>query len=219
MKTWGEVQNEVLGLMFSNANGGEKVDLDDASAKEYVINMADSFNYGIRDLCQGKPYIKKYIIRIGEGNEEDYNVKFDFISGKQIRIDFKDISDFSAFGSKGVYFISNDGNIKKISNYFFMGDSEIVLKVSDYGSFLIYYEAYPEKISENTERDFEIKMDDNMLDAVVYYMASRLYAEDDIQLATQYLNIYSDKKNEIFSKSYNAPSSNGESFISERGWI
>lgn len=219
MKTWGAIQNEVLGLMFSNANGGEKITLSDASAKEYVINMADAFNYGIRDLLSAKPYLKKYSVRVGKTDSEGYDLVIDSASGKQITIDFANVSDFSAFGSKGIYFVSDDGSISKVSNHFFMGDTELVLNISGEGLYTIYYEAYPESVSEETKTEFEIKLSDDLLDAVVYYMASRLYAEDDIQLSTHYLNIYSDKKAQISAKEQSRQTIGGEKFVSERGWI
>lgn len=231
MKTWEKVQNEVLGLMFSNANGGEKIALSDASAQEYVINMPDAFNYGIRDLCLVKPYVKKYIVKVVSGSEKETqdaeesalgtaDKKIKLSNGKQLAIDlYKEDASFSAFGDNGIYFYSKDGKISKISNYFFMGNGEVVLNLFSEGEFLIYYEAVPEGVSDDTQGDELLKYDAELLDAVIYYMASRLYAEDDIQLSTHYLNIYSDKKEEIRQKYRNLPSSGGESFISGRGWF
>lgn len=61
MKTWGELKNEALGLMFANNSNGVKVTLNDASVQEYVVNMVDSVNYALRDLAGiASPIIKKY---------------------------------------------------------------------------------------------------------------------------------------------------------------
>ena len=70
MKTWGEIKNEALGLMFSNVNGSAKVSTKDADVQEYVLNMIDAANYAIRDLSAAVP-ILKYFTYSQKGQDAD----------------------------------------------------------------------------------------------------------------------------------------------------
>lgn len=206
MRTWENIQNEVLGLMFSNTNGGNKISIDDQSVKEYLINMADAFNSGIRELILYKPIIKRYDLKAET-------------PGELITVDMSKVVDnFKGFLENGVYFLC-DGDLRRNSTQFYLGTSEIVLKPKRQGTFYIYYKAIPETLTEESSRETVIDIENDMLDAVVYFMASRLYAEDDIQLSTQYLNIFESKKELLGSEYANRRASGGERFVSERGWI
>ena len=192
MRTWGDLKNEVLGLMFANNAGGEKVSTKAAAVQEYIINMHDAANSVLRELCSVCPLKKSVVMS-------------------------KLCEDFMAFEDDGVYF--KGGEVpEKANNYFIRSGSIITFTGERYGDYEVGYIAYPEVITSDTPEEQVLGVGDNLLDAAAYYIASRLYAEDDLQLATYYMNIYENKKAALEKFYITSAGGMGGRFVSERGW-
>ena len=196
MKTWGEIKDEALGLMFANNSGGVKVTTKDASVQEYVINMAAAANYAIRDLSGVVPILRYFT----------YNQKGTDADGV-MRLDMRDmVDDFRAFAPS-----SDDmllAGIKTASSYL------IIPKRGEIAAEVPYY-AYAQTIDAETPDDQDIGMDPVCEDLIPLYMASRLYTEDDVQLATMYRNQYEARRAELMQT---ADYGDGGGFVNTTGW-
>lgn len=203
MRTWNDFKNEVLGLMFSNNIGGQKITQEDSSVAEYIINITDAANCVFRELAAICPYRKSVVLKTSCRKKE-----FDMRTACE---------DFMAFDNDGVYLLE-DGSVRKADNYFIRGGSKIVFTGECCDSYEVYYIAYPAPVTADTAGTSELELDDNALDAAVYGVASRLYAEDDVSLAVYYMNIYENKKAALNALNAASPGGMGGKFVSERGW-
>ncbi|MBQ2897980.1 MAG: hypothetical protein IJE46_06665 [Clostridia bacterium] len=203
MRTWGDVQNEVLGLMFSNNTGGSKVTLSDQSVSEYVINMPDALNCAIKELSHIYPVKASVEIEVTNAFEQ---------------IDLKGFDGFICVSEDEVYYYNGDRLINT-GNYDILGEDIFI--PHEKGKYKIFYEKEPELVSEETNNEDEIDLPEDILSAAVYFMAHRLYLEDDSQIATMYYNIYESKKTELKEYYEERKASGGgfKQFNSVKGWI
>lgn len=87
--------------------------------------------------------------------------------------------------------IEYEGNNKQgkyNSNYILEGDNILVIDSKLKGNFIITYKAYPVKITADTLDTFEFTLPSEMILLLPLYIASELYKDDDISLATTYRN-------------------------------
>jgi hypothetical protein len=56
------------------------------------------------------------------------------------------------------------------------------------GNFIITYKAYPDKITDDTEDEYIFTMPSEMISLLPLYIASELYKDDDVAIATAYRN-------------------------------
>lgn len=203
MKTWGEIKNEALGLMFSNVNGSTKVPLSNADVQEYVINMADAANYAIRDLSAVVPLISFFDFAQGQENSPKPAGE---INGRYWYAMPQLASDFIRFaeGTQEMYAVG----VKTASYY-------LQVPTGYTGNVTIPYYAYAPTVTEETADDVLFDWHQECLDLIPLYMASRLYMEDDVQLATMYRNQYEAKKAELAERIDTSMSGN---FVNTTGW-
>lgn len=105
---------------------------------------------------------------------------------------------------------------KATSDFFQEGFRVMVLHRDTPGNYKIYYKAYPQMITNETGDDVELALDPEVEALLPLYMASQLYKDDDLGMATQYRNEF-EVAFERLADSVSAPSS--ERFSSESGWI
>lgn len=126
------------------------------------------------------------------------------------------VSDFHSVNS--VYFEGDINNTRyiKTDDVFPEGDKVIALDRDIPGNYIVYYNALPEIITIQTPRDYEMPLDREVAALLPLYMASQLYKDDDIALATQYRNEF-----EIGFERLNSAQNSGkaEEIQSESGWI
>ena len=98
-------------------------------------------------------------------------------------------------------------------DYNLYGDSELHVDSRFKGNLIIKYEAYPDKIDEDTSDDYIFTIADEMAVLLPLYMASELYKDDDLSLAVQYRNQFEVglQKLSIFDEP--------KEFISKSGWL
>lgn len=101
------------------------------------------------------------------------------------------------------------------SDFFQEGFKVFVLPRDKVGNYKIHYKAYPPMITLETEDDAELALDPEVAALLPLYMASELYKDDDIGVATLYRNEY-EIGFERLVKNVQAPSS--EHFRSVTGW-
>ena len=68
------------------------------------------------------------------------------------------------------------------------GDKTLVIDTDIQGNFIITYKAYPDKITLDTDDNYKFKMPAEMIALLPLYIASELYKDDDISVATIYRN-------------------------------
>ena len=100
---------------------------------------------------------------------------------------------------------------------FFQEGFKVMLLPRDLpGNYKVYYKAYPQSITLNTPDDEVLSLDPEVAALLPLYMASQLYKDDDIGIATIYRNEF-EVAFERLTRSVSAPSS--EKFVSTSGWI
>ena len=96
------------------------------------------------------------------------------------------------------------------------GDKVLALDREIAGNYIVYYNALPISLTVATEDDYELPLDKEVAAILPLYMASQLYKDDDIGVATQYRNEFE----VAFERLQNAiPNGKAEKVLSESGWI
>lgn len=136
---------------------------------------------------------------------------------EKVRYDLRELAeDFYMLDTGNVYFEGEEIRYAQTTDYFQEGNKVLVLDREAVGNYKIYYKAYPQKITSETEDDAELAIDDEVAAILPLYMASQLYKDDDIGIATTYRNEFE----VAFERLQNAPKTpTAERFISESGWI
>lgn len=137
--------------------------------------------------------------------------------GEFCRYDMRELtSDFMKFAKEQGVVQTTDGNRLRGNDWQTEGENIISIRREKSGTFRVFYYAYPKEITQDTQDNYELELPSEILDLVPLYMAARLYGEDDIQLATSYLNQYQVKRAELSQNDY---TTFGKSeFISGSGW-
>ena len=65
------------------------------------------------------------------------------------------------------------------------------------GNIDIYYEAYPKKVTKDTEISTKIDLEDAFSRIIPLYIAGELYKDDDLTLSTMYMNEFMTNLNVI----------------------
>lgn len=200
MRKWGDLTDEVLGLMFTNNTGGEKIGINDASCKEYTINIHHAYNFAADDLAKTVKCFYKYA---------------DIDPEKEKKIDFRLLDPmFYGFDTDNIY-AEKEGILKKTYDYRIYG---AVFAPESNNRYKVKYYYLPEKMSYGQDPDTDIDIPSDILSAAALYMAYRLYLEDDPSVAATYLNQYMARKEELYLRYNENEVSQGAEFVNRREW-
>lgn len=182
---WGEIQIESLRKMFLNSDVITTDKLEeykkDKKYKTYLDMMPQAANEAINYILEnGKPHILSYELEKTDDEIKKYKLP--------------DLID----NFKKIYEISYDGN--NILNYHTEGNNVLVIKYWISGNITVYYEAYLDRITNDTESDTKIDLDIQLASLIPLYIAGELYKDDDISMATQYLNEFMNQVNLLGDK-------------------
>ena len=135
----------------------------------------------------------------------------------KVKYDLKAIApDFYMIDPQGIYFEGAYQKYLQTSDFYQEGTKTLVLDRDMIGSFTIYYRAYPEQITADTDDEYELPIDPEVYALLPLYMASQLYKDDDQGIATSY-------RNELevgFERLVNSANLSAyEEFTSDSGWI
>ncbi|MBQ7647347.1 MAG: hypothetical protein IJS94_08770 [Clostridia bacterium] len=170
--TWKELQIITLQKMY--AISSDKLVFDDTTGP-YLSGMRAAANEGLMLLSTAGRYKLKSVVVEKEDKSEAK------------RYDLNELAnDFFTFANH-VFKIKKDGQTPYF-NYSYVGGNFFVLPKGVTGKFEVYYNAYPKLISENTPETEEIDLAPDVAVLLPLYMASELYKEDDIVIATQLRN-------------------------------
>lgn len=180
--TWADIQLASVRKMFVNTTAITPDDLStmrtDKKYVTYLDAMPDAANEGIMIMVtRGKPKMDRSFLTLDMTSTE-YEINgyycFDVIEklNNYLSIDriFVDGVDYNG------YIIRNNQLLY------------IPKGIIDTKSVVISYESYPERITKETPDDTKIDLQIDMLNILPLYIASELYKDDDIALATYYRN-------------------------------
>lgn len=137
--------------------------------------------------------------------------------GEKVKYRLKDLApDFYMLDTTDIYYEGNDNPYTQTQEYWQEGNTVLVLNREQIGNYTVYYKAYPEQITQDTDDTYELPIDEEVAVLLPLYIASQLYKDDDNGIATSYRNEFEVAFERLRNKA-NAPSA-GE-FISKTGWI
>lgn len=136
---------------------------------------------------------------------------------KFIRIKMDEaVADFYQLAPAELYDLGESGNQYIVANkYFQEADKTLVIERDKPGIYIVHYRAYPQQITLDTPDDYVMELDPEVAALVPIYMASVIYMDDDIGVATSYRN-YFEVGREALSQGALIPKR--EKFITSSGW-
>ena len=135
----------------------------------------------------------------------------------KIKYDMKALApDFYMIDPQGIYFEGAYQKYLQTSDFYQEGTKTLVLDRDMIGNFTVYYRAYPEPITADTDDEYELPIDPEVYAILPLYMASQLYKDDDMGVSTQYRN----ECEVAFDRLVNSANLSAyEKFTSDSGWI
>lgn len=180
--TWADIQLASIRKMFVNTTAITETDLPtmrtDKKYITYLDAMPDAANEGIMIMVtRGKPKIDRSILTTDDLST-DYEINgyycFDltekltnYLRIDRVFVDGENYNGYTIRDNKLLYIPKN---------------------IVDNKSVVVSYESYPERITKSTLDDTKIDLQIDMLNILPLYIASELYKDDDIALATYYRN-------------------------------
>lgn len=136
---------------------------------------------------------------------------------KYIKIKMDEVlDDFYQLSPAELYDLGTSGNDYIVADkYFQEADKTLVIERDKPGIYVIHYRAYPQQITLETPDDYEMALDPEVAVLVPFYMASVIYMDDDIGVATSYRN-YFEVGRDALSQGALIPKK--EKFIPSSGW-
>lgn len=202
--TWKEVKLATLQKMFA-ADGTEIP--NDESTKEYVAGMPGAANEALAMLCTAGKFLVKSIQIEHERKEKITECRYDL---KELAEDFYSLSE------NQIFYENADGDYRVVTRYSRESQSKVVLTDNSTGTYTVYYNAYPPRITIATEEDYELPLAPEVVVLLPLYMASQLYKDDDNGIATSYRNEFEVAFERLMDDSRQPGK---ESWQSESGWI
>lgn len=180
--TWSDIQLASIRKMFVNTTAITETDLPtmrtDKKYITYLDAMPDAANEGIMIMVtRGKPKIDRSILTVDDLSTE-YEINgyycFDltekltnYLRIDRVFVDGEDYNGYTIRDNKLLYIPKN---------------------IVDNKSVVVSFESYPTRITKDTPDDSKIDLQIDMLNILPLYIASELYKDDDIALATYYRN-------------------------------
>lgn len=172
---WKDIKLATLQKMFSAE--GTSIPSDD-STRDYLAGMPYVANEGLQMICTSKKYIVKSV---------DLDSTMGIVVGKYRKFVMPDIAkDFFEFA--GEIYYTDDVGRERTQAYYTEVNNVLVLPANFTGVFTVYYKAYPEEITSDTDDEYELQIPPDIVAILPLYMASQLYKEDDNGIATSLRN-------------------------------
>lgn len=108
---------------------------------------------------------------------------------KQQRVNLKTtILDYYSLSPEDTKFVGIGVPYETAQSYWFEGNGVFVMDRDQPGEYYVYYNAYSPEITAATLDTYELPIDPEIAAILPLYMASQIYKEDDIAVATSYRN-------------------------------
>ena len=194
--------NATLGLMFSNVSGSTKVDTRAANVQEYVLNMPDAANAAFADLASVCPYVSEKVYHLPL---EDNTISLE-----------SEFPNFCHLLENECVEVTNGIPIR-FDGYYLHGNHKLTFTQKS-GTVSLVAAVLPILVSDSTLDNTEIHYPHKALVAVSYYMAHRLYLEDDNTVSAYYMNIYQSMKEEL-AKEFDRSAQSFRAYTNKAGWL
>lgn len=204
--TWEEIQKATLDKVFSRTNYGVETPLNSADIADYVKAMPHNANFAFIDLAEVMPIYKSVEVEIDER-----------MQGNRLYRVRELAPDFMRLCPDRLTITDEYNNFYRINDYQFDGDDQLYVPGSYLGTLVIWYEALPAQVTEETPGDATFELSEEAQRAIPLYIASQIFKEDDISMSVQYLNEYENCKAVLRSRAQNTQSGGG--FTSVWGWV
>lgn len=150
-----------------------------------------------------------------------YDADYDYFNGNTKYIpDFKPYNIYNLKSLASNYYklykiYHEDENHELMNrNDFIMEDGNtLVLNNALRGNFILKYQTFQEKITLDTDSETEINLDEEVAVILPLYIASQLYKDDDIAVATMYRNEFETALEDLY------PKYNDLKFVDKTGWL
>lgn len=196
---WHEIKVATLQKMVS-ADGNTIP--QDKAATEYIAAMPQAANEALALLCNANRFLRQYAEVEAQASENGFDYYFDMTG----------IADFYELGEIEVYAMEGE-RIRTVSNVAVRAGRYI--SFPEAGTYHVFYNAWPEPITQKTSDKYELPLDPDVAVLLPLYMASQIYKDDDISMATVYRNEFDAARMELRSRTYGTQR---DIFISKSGW-
>lgn len=197
--TWYDVKLAALQKMF--ASDGTDISNPDEATKEYLNAMPHAANEAIEMLCTAGRYLRKsYMTSKDKGEALTVNLEYE-------------VPDYWRMGNMEVYKLVDD-TPEPVDGVALYGGKYLVFPAEYEGDFEFFYDAKPTTITLSTPDSKKIDLPDDAVVLLPLYIASQLYKDDDIAIATYYRNEFET----AFERLTNPRTVSKESFTSNTGW-
>jgi hypothetical protein len=177
--------------------------IDNPDDEPVALSFSSQYPYELRNVCM---YMQSYKTDTAVPDYEEY-----------IRYSLPDIFDsFYQLSENDLYYEGeNGGQYVAADEYYQEADKTLVIPRSEPGIYTIYYKAYPQMITNETEDEYVLELDPEVAAILPLYMASQLYKDDDNSIATVYRNEFEVAFDRLSQK---AKIQRKEEFESVYGW-
>ena len=163
--TWGDIQLAVLHKLF--VSDGQTILVND-STSPYIAAMPLAANEGLMLLAACGKYIPKTI-------ETETAESITDLSLKELAENFLSLRENEVFL-----------NGRHTDSYTLIGGERMLLY--GIGKWIIGYNAYPQKITQATDKDYVLDVPEDAAVLLPLYIAAELYKDEDPQTAAIYRN-------------------------------
>lgn len=182
--TWEQIQKAALDKIFSRLNYGTEVSLTSPDVADYVRAMPHAAWFAMVDLAEVMPIYKSVEVELPDDDAEGYRL-----------FHIRELApDFMRFCPDRLTIMGENNTFMRVNDYQFDGMDTLFVPAEYVGTLVIWYEAYPENIDESTPGDTTFSLPEEAQRAIPLYIAAEVFKEDDISMATQYLNEYENVK-------------------------
>lgn len=190
--TWGECKLAAVQTMF--ANEGAVLHADDSN-QEYLDAMPAKANEALQQLCTvGRPRLAAYTVEIAEGAEETEAAGKLTLPTAEVRYKLK-MTDYCPRWrclQPELLMLDAGGIYDRAEDYALEGDDVLVLPGDLAGTYTVWYAAYPQVITAETEDSEELDLAPEAAVLLPLYIAGELYKDDDLSMATMFRNEFED---------------------------
>ena len=203
--TVGDVEGEAIELESATGFSGYKYLIENPDDLNVKVSFVSDYPFGLKNVAL---------------YSADYQTADDIPAySEYIRYDLSQMLDdfYMVDNSQVIY--EGDANVARYTattDYFQEGFKVMLIHRDKPGNYKVYYKAYAPMITLDTPDDEELSLDPEVAALLPLYMASQLYKDDDVGIATIYRNEF-EVAFERLTKAVSAPSS--EKFVSVSGWI
>lgn len=205
--TWEQIQKAALDKIFSRLNYGTEVSLTSPDVADYVRAMPHAAWFAMVDLAEVMPIYKSVEVELPYDDAEGYRL-----------FHIRELApDFMRFCPDRLTIMGANNTFMRVNDYQFDGMDTLFVPAEYVGTLVIWYESYPENIDESTPGDTTFSLPEEAQRAIPLYIAAEVFKEDDISMATQYLNEYENVKSMLASR--RQQTSSGGAWRSVTGWV